>query len=34
MEQNGLVGICFNINLVVIAIIITIEHALNNKYGT
>lgn len=34
MEQNDLESSCFNINLIIIAIIITVEHALTNKYGT
>lgn len=34
MEQIGLESRSFNISLGMIAIIIAIEHALNNKYGT
>lgn len=34
MEQIGLGGSWFNVNLIIIAIIITTEHAVNTKHGT
>lgn len=34
MEQIGLGSSWFNINLIMIVIIITTEHALNTKYST
>ena len=33
MEQTGVQSSCFHISLIIVAIIITIGHALNNKYG-
>lgn len=32
MEQTGVQNSWFHISLIIVTIIITIEHALNNKY--